>query len=326
MIYVHISQIKKDNRKYNYIKDNIKGIIKDTDFIIDISGYALSSQWGWFLSVNYLLNIIVAKKYSIPYYIFPQSIGPFDYPLKYKIFLYPLLRLYLKYPIKIFPREKEGLECVYKFRRKDVEKKCDIVLQNQGYNLANIFKKKVNLKNMKIEDNSIGIIPNSRVIERVNSEKIYSIYKLIIKKLTNVKKSVYILRHSHEDLIICEKIKKFFLNNKNVILISDDLNAIELENIIKQFDFVIASRYHSIIHSYKNGVPALVIGWAIKYFELLKDFNQLDYFFDCRNGMNIDEIDDKIDKLVQNYKYEKKKIIYKINNKQKENIFDIFVN
>jgi len=323
LLYSGNKLFKKENYKYDYIKDSIKEIIKGTEFFIDISGYALSSQWGWFGSVNYLLNIAIAKKYSIPYYIFPQSIGPFDYPLKYKIFLYPLLKLYLKYPKKIFPREKEGLECVYKFRKKNVEKKYDIVLQNQGYNLTNIFKKKVNLRNIKIEDNSIGIIPNTRVVERVNSKEICSIYKLIIEKLINTKKSVYILRHSYEDLIICEKIKKFFSNNKNVILISDDLNAIELENIIKQFDFVIASRYHSIIHSYKNGVPALVIGWATKYFELLKDFDQLDYFFDCRDGMNIDEIGDKIDKLVKNYKYENKKIIYKINSMQKENIFDI---
>ena len=323
LLYPGNKLFKKGNHKYNYIKDNIKEIIKGTEFFIDISGYALSSQWGWFGSINYLLNITIAKNYSIPYYIFPQSIGPFDYPLKYKIFLYPLLKLYLKYPKKIFPREKEGLECVYKFRRKNVEKKYDIVLQNQGFNLANIFNKKVNLKNMKIENNSIGIIPNSRVVERVNSEEIYSIYKLIIKKLINAKKSVYILRHSYEDLVICEKIKKFFSNNKNVILISDDLNAIELESIIKQFDFVIASRYHSIVHSYKNGVPALVIGWAIKYFELLKDFDQLDYFFDCRNNISISEIDNKIDNMIKNYSNEKNKILYKINSMQKENIFDI---
>jgi colanic acid/amylovoran biosynthesis protein len=235
------------------------------------------------------------------------------------------LKLYLKYPKKIFPREKEGLECVHKFSKKNVEKKYDIVLQNQGYNLANIFKKKLNLKNIKIENNSVGVIPNSRVVERVNSEEIYSIYKLIIKKLINAKKSVYILRHSYEDLVVCEKIKKFFSNNKNVILISDDLNAIELENIIKQFDFVIASRYHSIIHSYKNEVPALVIGWATKYFELLKDFDQLDYFFDCRNNINIGEIDNKLDNMIKNYKNEKKKILHKMNSMQKENIFDILL-
>jgi colanic acid/amylovoran biosynthesis protein len=220
-------------------------------------------------------------------------------------------------------REVEGVRWTSKFTRKNVEKKYDIVLQNQGYNLANIFKKKANLKNIKIENNSVGIIPNLRVIERVNPEEIYLIYKSIIIKLINAKKTVYILRHSYEDLVICREIKKFFQSNENVILISDDLNAIELESIIKQFDFVIASRYHSIVHSYKNGVPALIIGWATKYFELSKDFDQVDYFFDCRNNMSIGEIDNKLDNMIKNYSNEKNKILYKINSIQKESIFDI---
>ena len=106
-------------------------------------------------------------------------------------------------------------------------------------------------------------------------------------------------------------------------LIPDDLNAIELENVIKQFDFVIASRYHSVVHSYKNGVPALVIGWATKYFELLEDFDQLDYHFDVRDGININEIDDKLDKMILKYKYERDKILNKMDVVTKENIFDI---
>jgi len=205
------------------------------------------------------------------------------------------LKLYLKYPKKIFPREKEGLECVYKFRRKNVEKKYDIVLQNRGYNLANIFKKKVNLKIIEIENNSIGIIPNLRVIENANSDEIYSIYNSLINRLIDANKTVYILRHSYEDLEVCEKIYNFSSKAKSIRLIPDDLSAIELENIIKQFDFVIASRYHSIVHSYKNGIPALVIGWATKYFELLENFDQIDYFFDGRDRIDIDEINNKID-------------------------------
>jgi colanic acid/amylovoran biosynthesis protein len=107
-------------------------------------------------------------------------------------------------------------------------------------------------------------------------------------------------------------------------LIQDDLSAIELENIIRQFNFVIASRYHSIIHSYKNGIPALVIGWATKYFELLENFNQLDYFFDIRKSIDINKINNKLDNLIQNYKYEKEKIADKMKILIKENIFNIF--
>jgi coenzyme F420-reducing hydrogenase beta subunit len=312
------------NSEYKYLEARIKEVIKNTDFFVDISGYALSSQWGWFPSLNYLLKIIIAKKYSIQYYIFPQSIGPFDYPLKYEILLYPLMKLYLKYPKRIFPREKEGLICVHKFTKKNVEKDYDIVLQSKGYNLANIYTREVRFKDIKIESNSVGIIPNLRVIERAKPDEIYSVYNSLINRLIDAEKRVYILRHSYEDLEGCEKIKNCFPDTKSVRLIPDDLNAIELENIIKQFDFIIASRYHSIVHSYKNGVPALVIGWATKYFELLKNFDQLDYFFDVRNKIDRDEINSKLNKLIKNWGYEKEKITDKMNSLSRENIFNIF--
>ena len=258
------------NSKYGHLENNVESVIKNGEIIIDISGYALSSQWHWFRSFDYLLNIILSRKYSVQYYIFPQSIGPFNYPLKYKIFLYPLMKLYLKYPKRIFPREKEGLVWIHKFTEKNVEQNHDIVLQTKGYDLSNIYDKEFCPKDMQIKPNSVAIIPNMRVIEKINPDEIYLVYASLINRLINANKIVYILRHSHEDLEICTKIKNDYLDNNCVQLIPDDLNAFELESILKQFDFVIASRYHSIIHSYKSGVPALVIGWATKYFELLE--------------------------------------------------------
>lgn len=64
--------------------------------------------------------------------------------------------------------------------------------------------------------------------------------------------------------------------------------------------------------------------WATKYFELLENFDQIDYFFNGRDRIDIDEINNKIDKLIGNYKYESEKIIDKMNAVSKENIFDIF--
>lgn len=309
--------------RYDYLEDDIRKIIKNANFFIDISGYALSSQWGLFNSACYLLNIIIAKKYSVPYYIFPQSIGPFSFPII--PFLYLPLKLFLRYPIKVFPREVKGVRSVGRFTKKNVERTCDIVLQNRGYNLSNIFEKDISLKSFKIKPNSVGIIPNLRVIERDKSEKIYLVYKSLIDSLISFDKIVYLIRYSYEDLEVCENIKSFFKKDENVIIIYDDLNAIELENIIKQFDFVIASRYHSIVHSYNNGIPTLVIGWATKYLELLKDFNQLDYFFDCREDIDIDEIISKLNKMMKDLEFEKKKIISKIQYFGKNNIFDLFL-
>lgn len=310
------------NNKYESQIKNIENVLKNADCILDLSGYVLSSQVGGLASIKYMLNIVLAKKYSIRYYILPQSIGPFDYSLKHRAILYPLFKLYLKYPEKIFVREKEGMKHVKKFRKDNIEKSCDIVLHNRGYELAHIFTNNFHLKNMQIEPNSVGIIPNTRVFKVANDEEIYSIYYSLINRLINAQKTVYLLKYSIGDLKRCEKIKGFFQDNEKVKLIINDFNPIELENIIKQFEFVIASRYHSLVHAYRNGIPALVIGWASKYFELMENFNQLDYFFDVRSTTKIKEIENSLDKMVQNYTIEKEKIKDKINDINRENIFD----
>ena len=134
----------------------------------------------------------------------------------------------------------------------------------------------------------------------------------MINILINENKTVYIFRHSYEDLDICFNIKNFFHNSTHVILITDNLNCIELENLIKQFDFIIASRYHSIIHAYKNEIPAFVIGWADKYKELLENFDQLPYLLDIREEINTDKSEKVLRYLIKNFKDDKKKIALKM--------------
>ena len=312
------------NDRFDQHSEKIKSIILNTDFFVDISGFALSSKFPLFNTIIYLSNIIIAKKYQIPYYIFPQSIGPFNYSLRQKIILYPLLKLCLSYPKKIFIREKDGLKSINKFTKKNVEGSFDIVLQNKKYNLSNIYNEKVHFKKIEIKPNSVAIIPNLKVLERMNPTKFYSVYNYLIEILVKSEKTVYLLRHSYEDLKLCEEIKKQFINNNNVVLMSEDFNVIELEDIIKQFDFIITSRYHSIIHAYKYGIPALVIGWAVKYFELLEKFGQLNYYFNIDNKLSISDVEKSLCKMTRNYQKEKIVIIDKVNslNVENENSFD----
>ena len=310
--------------KTKHALERIKEVISKADFFIDISGYALSSKWGFLHSLYFLLNIILAKRFSITYFVFPQSMGPFDYPFMHKIVLLPLMKLYLRYPKKLFIREKEGVSSLKKFTTRNVENACDIVFQRTDYNLFNIYKKEFAFNDYKIEPNSVGIIPSSRVFERTNQKQLYSIYKYIIESCLEKCRSIYILRHSHEDLEICENIKNMFADIDMVKMMYEDLGAIELENIIKQFSFIIASRYHSIVHSYKNGVPSLVIGWATKYYELLDSMGQLNYFIDIKNGIDKEEIKSKLDRLEENYKHEKERLNIKMMMFAKKNIFNIF--
>jgi colanic acid/amylovoran biosynthesis protein len=309
------NRILTDN--YNHKETNeIVNILKESRFIVDISGYMLTAERTWY-SDTYLNNIIVAKKFSVPFYILPQSIGPFNYNTLNKMSVFPLLNLCLKYPTLIFAREKDGVKEVKRFSEKNVRLSYDIVLQNKKYDLKKVFNE-VEVKKIKIQPNSVGVVPNLRVLERMEKEEFHKIYQNLIELLRKNNKTVYILRHSPEDLEVCRELKEFFKNHDNVKLLIDDLSPMELEYILSQFDFVIASRYHSVIHSYRQGVPALVIGWSIKYFELLKNFDQLDYYFNCRSKIKMDKLINSLIKMMECYKSERKRIVDKVNEIQKE--------
>ncbi|MCW4023431.1 MAG: polysaccharide pyruvyl transferase family protein [Candidatus Bathyarchaeota archaeon] len=311
----------------NY-QDNLRAIIENAAFFIDVSGYSLfSNKFSSFLSFNicsysYLLNIVVAKKFGIPFYVFPQSFGPFDYPLWEKLLLYPLMWKYLKYPTKIFAREHEGMTYLRKFTCKNVEKKSDLVLVAGEYDQCNIFNKQISSSVMTIPKNSVGIIPNMKLVKRVGSVKVFCVYDSLIKKLVDSGKRIFLLSHAQMDLSLCQEIKKRYCNEDNVQLITGDLNVLDVEQIISQFDFIIASRYHSIILAYKNGVPVLTMGWATKYFELMKDFNQIDYFFDFRKVIENDAIIKSLNKLIENHEFERVIIKSKIDQLEKNTAFN----
>ena len=322
-IYKLISLLSGKLKCSKKILKEIYESLQKANGIIDISGFALSSQWGVKSTINFLLNIAIAKKYKLPIYLMPQSFGPFNYKGMKKIFINHLMKKYLKYPSKIYCREAEGFNYLKRYTNENLEKSYDLVLLNKEIDLKNIYLTKINLKSINIKENSVGIIPNMRNFEHGNKDNIIILYKKIINKLLEKNKNVYLIRHSYEDIEACKLLKNMYKYNDKVIIVIEELNCIEFENIIKKFQYVIASRYHSIVHSYKNGIPCISLGWATKYYELLKVFNQTDYILDVRNESGFNNIDDIIDKMNDNYKYNSNLIIKKLNSITKKNIFNV---
>lgn len=146
-------------------------------------------------------------------------------------------------------------------------------------------------------------------------------YKSLIDKFIVYGKNVYILRHSNSDIDICDKIFKMFHNN-NVFLIEQELSCVEFSNIVNKFDFVVSSRFHSVVHSYKNAVPCLTMGWAVKYLELHKLFHQEKYCFDVRNNFDISKLLSAAEDLLNNHSNQSEIISKELNQVQKHNIFD----
>ena len=302
---------------------DLRKVIHNIDLIIDISGFNIGQKWNVFTHEYYMDNIRLARKYNIPIYLMPQSFGPFNYPDDKK-YLIDELAKELPYCNMIFAREKEGYQMLLDtFHLNNVVLSTDLVLQNTGVNLHNIYRNAPEIKVPRIKPDAVGIVPNNQCFRHGDKRKNIKIYKAVIEKLLEKGKEVYIFRHSSEDLDICREIFGL-IPDSHVHLLENDFSCLEYDEFIRQFDFIICSRYHGNVHAYRNCVPSVLLGWAIKYKELAELLGQGEYSFDITDEkLMISCVVTAIEKMCERCKEESDVIRAHLMSIQKDNCFEI---
>ena len=295
--------------------------------VIDISGFALSSKWGNHVPEYYLRRIRTARRYNIPVYLMPQSFGPFDYSPDVMAKAQPAISETLKYARVIFAREQEGFGYMRSlFGLDNVHLSSDLVLQNKGVDPANIFTvpPAVSVPDVAEGRETAGIVPNMRCFDHGSKPLILEAYTRIIRHILGLGYSVVLFRHSFEDIEACRELKAIFPDEKDVILVENDFSCIEYNEFVKQFKFLVCSRYHGLVHAYKNNVPCVALGWAVKYRSLTEILGQSGYMFDITAAsIDIEGILTAISHLLENYDSERRTIREKLADIQANNCFDI---
>ena len=295
----------------------------EMDLIIDVSGFSLGDRWSIKTQEGYLDSIRLAKKWGIPIFFMPQSFGPFDYDHKSR-FLMDEIRELFCYPKIIFAREHEGERYLKGlFECENVIYSTDLVLQNKGVNIENIYIQPPELIIPEIDSNdSVGVVPNIQCFNHGDKDKNIQMYKDIISHLVEKEKKVYIFRHSREDFSICKLIAEQFHNAK-VVLLDNEFSCLEYDEFVKKFDFVICSRFHGCVHAYRNYIPCILLGWAIKYQELAENVGQEQYAFDITsNDFSSDKVIAAADYLIAHLNKESGIIKEHVVEIQKYNCFD----
>ncbi|MBU9724605.1 MULTISPECIES: polysaccharide pyruvyl transferase family protein [Diplocloster] len=316
---------QREERRKNYKR--VKEIYENTYFIVNAGGFALGAPIGRGKSAGslaYLMRIMAAKELKVPIYLLPQSFGPFDYKPGHNFLVKHLMKKYMDYPRLIFAREQEGYECLLPYRKSGLLKEKDIVITNVQIDKQNIYKAgKGEINNINIKgEHPVAVIPNMMSFANAEKKELLSLYKVILGKLIETH-DVFLMRHSKEDIQGCQEIAEYFGKNDRLHLLLDDMNCFELEYVLGQFEFCIASRFHSIIHAYKNGTPCVVLGWAVKYKDLLEGFEQTKYLFDVREEMKEDKVLNAIAKMEQQVDMEKETLNRCLLKQQESNAFDL---
>ena len=283
--------------------------IRDADLIIDISGFALGSKWGINRSLAYLNSVKVARAFNVPIILMPQSFGPFNFGEMQKVIDEEIIST-LNYPKKIFAREYDGLIPLrQKYGLENVSIHPDLVLASPSVNPNDIFKTPPKFSVPKVlPESCVGMVPNLRSFDRSgNSWQTLQAFYEIINFLLKEGKLVYLFRHSVEDITPCRWLKSLFADDVRVILWENDFSCFEYDEVCRQFDFMIVGRFHGIVHAYKNNVPCLLMGWAVKYQELASLMYQSQYIFDLSaKEINMREIFSAIHDMENNLDLNKK--------------------
>lgn len=242
---------------------DIARLMRSLSAVVDISGFAFSSKWGMGAIYGYIRKIKLAEKYKVPIYLMPQSFGPFDYPQEVLDNLRHSFSGILQYPRIIFTREKQGFDDMTGlYGLKNVRMSADLVLQSKSVDVSDVFVDKPAVLVPRI--NSVkplaGIVPNMRCFDHGDKDKILAIYRRIADKILEHGYKIVLFRHSREDIEACRLIKEFYPDNENVQLIENEFDCLEYTEFVKQFKFLICSRYHGLVHAYRNNIPCVALG------------------------------------------------------------------
>ena len=299
-----------------------ENLYRNCDLMVDISGYGLGTNWGIANCKKYLDHIEFAKMFDIPLYILPQSFGPFSFcDTKWEETQCRIASL-LPYAKVIYAREKAGFDALTDaFHLTNVELGDDIVLCAKDFDINSVVDTVSDHDIPVISPGSVALIPNQRLLTNIGREPIYSLYKSIISLLLKKHKKVYLMTHASSDREICLCIKKMFDNEEKVEFLDCDYECYEMNELIKQFDYLVASRYHSIIHALKNKVPCLALGWSEKYDVLMQRFDLNQYSVNLKSGFTEESILQMLESLEDYYSVISSKIENRLKDMQMKDVF-----
>lgn len=298
-------------------------IYRNCDMMVDISGYALGSNWDAPCCNVYLEHLEFAEGFGIPVCLMPQSFGPFDFGADHPG-IDARCRKLLPTCKAILAREQEGYDAlVNTYGLTNVRLAPDLVLNNKGIDLKHIFREISELRLPEIAPNSIAVVPNGRNLSVGSGEAVLNLYRAAIRQGLKQGKTVYLLHHATSDAKICAQLKEQFEEEKRVVVLEQEFSCLEFNELVKRFDYLVASRFHSIVHAYKNGVPCITLGWAKKYEDLLAQFEQGDYLFDVRNSPNEEILTAAMERLNGSREKESATILSHLADVQQDNVFDV---
>ncbi|MDC2864546.1 MULTISPECIES: polysaccharide pyruvyl transferase family protein [unclassified Bacillus (in: firmicutes)] len=152
------------------------------------------------------------------------------------------------------------------------------------------------------EGNTVGLNFSPLVWER-NKDSQGAVRELINHILNTTDLTIALTPHviidGNNDYEVLYKYYEEFKNTGRVIILPNDLNAIQYKGYIARMRFFIGARTHATIAAYSNYVPTMVLGYSIKSKGISKDiFGEEKLVLGLEEISNSEKLKAKFDEMV----------------------------
>ena len=283
-----------NRRKKNIVSgDKVINILRATDAVVDIAGFASSDQFGSNSGRGRWLYYLIANISRNKIIFLPQSWGPFNFKKNRSS-----TRKMLGMADLIYARERISSNylidsgCVDEskvYLSKDIA----FLFEVENYEeAAGKVLRQLDFENQ--ESNFITITPNMQIYRRTkgeneNNEYIQNISGVINYFLNNTDLNIVLIPHEasfnrKNDMELCILLKELTNNSNRIGILNEDESAANVKAVIGKSDFLVASRYHSLVAALSMRTPVGVIGWSHKYDELMQDIGLSDYIIEVKSN------------------------------------------
>lgn len=280
------------NAALDLIPSRIKnpiGLVTDKDIaaIVDISGFALGDSWGPDYPEAFAKRCINWKSQKKKIILLPQAFGPFSTDRIRKA-----MRLIVENVDLLFARDIDSynylIDVVPTSLVSRIRNCNDITI---GYTIDS--------KNKHVPLGT-AIVPNTRVYHGKDKaiESAYftylsqAIHWLIVNNF-----KVDILCHDRADLVLANRLAQ--ATQHSTAIISEE-DPVQLKLRISRYQFIIGSRYHSLVAALSQNVPCIAIGWSHKYNRLLEDYGLGQWVFSIEKGsQDIPSVNDTLSAWIE---------------------------
>lgn len=164
-------------------------------------------------------------------------------------------------------------------------------------------KEELPLPNEWQEGNTIGLNFSPLVLNK-NKESKEAIRNLIKHILDTTDMTIALTPHVTEtgnnDYEVLYEYYEEFKNTDRVIILPDNLNAIQYKGYIARMRFFIGARTHATIAAYSNCVPTMVLGYSVKSKGIAKDiFGEEKLVLGINEISNIEMLKNRFNEMIR---------------------------